>query len=108
MSDVPVSSLPLGLKRIVEVGRAVVAEPRLLLLDEPAAGLNDQERRQLGRLLQKLRGLGMSVLVVEHNVPFMMDFCEELVLLEAGRVSCTAMLDQPLPERLVAYLNLKL
>ncbi len=104
----PVSSLPLGLKRIVEIGRAIVSSPRLLLLDEPAAGLNDEERNQLGQLLLKLRNLGMSVLVVEHNVPFMMDFCEELVLLEAGRVSCTARLDQPLPERLVAYLDLKI
>jgi branched-chain amino acid transport system permease protein len=104
----PVSSLPLGLKRIVEIGRAIVSSPRLLLLDEPAAGLNDEERHQLGQLLLKLRDLGMSVLVVEHNVPFMMDFCEEVVLLEAGRVSCTARLDQPLPERLVAYLDLKI
>lgn len=103
----PASSLSLGLKRIVEVGRAVVSAPKLLLLDEPAAGLNDAERRQLGLLLQKLRDLGMSVLVVEHNVPFMMDFCEELVLLEAGQVSCTAMLNQPLPEQLVSYLNYK-
>ena len=103
----PASSLPLGLKRIVEVGRAVVSAPRLLLLDEPAAGLNDAERQQLGELLKKLRDLGMSVLVVEHNVPFMLDHCEELVLLEAGQVTCTAMLDQPLPERLVSYLNYK-
>ena len=49
----------------------------------------------------------MSVLVVEHNVPFMLDFCEELVLLESGQVSCTAMLNEPLPERLVSYLNYK-
>lgn len=103
--DIPSSSLPLGLKRIVEVGRAVVAAPKLLLLDEPAAGLNDQERGQLGRLLQKLRDLGITVLVVEHNVPFMLDFCEQLVLLENGRVTCTAKLSEPLPERLVDYLN---
>lgn len=103
--DLPVESLSLGLKRVVEVGRAIVNRPKLILLDEPAAGLNDDERAQLGKLLQRLRGFGMSLLVVEHNVPFMLGICDELVLLEAGKVTCTARLDAPLPERLVAYLH---
>lgn len=104
----PVASLPLGLKRIVEIARAIVSGPQLLLLDEPGAGLNDEERRKLGQLLQKLSGLGVSVLVVEHNVPFLLEFCEELVLLEAGSVSCAASVGQPLPQRLLDYLNLKI
>lgn len=100
------SELPLGLKRIVEVGRAVIARPALLLLDEPAAGLNDDERQQLGRLLRRLSATGMTVLVVEHNVPFVMNFCDELVLLETGRVSCRAKLgDGPLPDALASYLR---
>lgn len=103
----PVAGLPLGLKRIVEIARAIASGPRLLLLDEPGAGLDDEERRRLGRLLQRLRELGMSVLVVEHNVPFLMEFCEELVLLEAGQVSCVASMDQPLAQRLRDYLDMK-
>lgn len=102
----PASQLPLGLKRIVEVGRAAVSEPSILLLDEPAAGLNDEERARLGELLTGLSAGGMTVLVVEHNVPFVMRFCEELVLLEAGKVTCTANLRRAeMPERLRAYLD---
>jgi ABC-type branched-subunit amino acid transport system ATPase component/ABC-type branched-subunit amino acid transport system permease subunit len=103
--DEAVSKLPLGLKRVVEVGRAVVSAPKLLLLDEPAAGLNDEERDQLGRLLRRLRDDGISILVVEHDMRFLMNICEELVLLENGRVSCSAMLAEPLPTRLTDYLN---
>ncbi len=104
--SLPAAELPLGLKRIVEVGRAVVSEPSILLLDEPAAGLNDAERARLGQLLAGLGASGMTVLVVEHNVPFVMQFCEELVLLEAGKVTCTASLREgELPERLRAYLD---
>jgi ABC-type branched-subunit amino acid transport system ATPase component len=103
--DLPASALPLGLKRIVEVGRAMASRPSLLLLDEPAAGLNDEERNQLGVLLQRLRKTGMTILVVEHNVPFVMTFCEELILLDAGMVTCRSMLGAELPERIVRYLN---
>jgi branched-chain amino acid transport system permease protein len=105
--DLPVSSLPLGLKRVVEVGRAIASNPQLLLLDEPAAGLNDAERSRLADLLRRLQGLGISVLVVEHNVQFMLGVCEELVLLEAGCVTFTVNLSEPMPQRLVDYLNYK-
>src|SRR5262249_16670205 len=102
---VPASELPLGLKRIVEIARAIISRPKLLLLDEPAAGLNDIERKQLGWLLRKLKGFGITILVVEHNVPFLMEFCDELVLLEMGAVSCSADLGTEMPERLRAYLD---
>jgi ABC-type branched-subunit amino acid transport system ATPase component len=93
------------LKRIVEVGRALAGSPGLLLLDEPAAGLNAQEREQLGVLLRQLNSKGITVLVVEHNVPFVLRHCDEVVLLEAGKVACRAPLDRPLPDRLLAYLR---
>jgi ABC-type branched-subunit amino acid transport system ATPase component len=76
-----------------------------LLLDEPAAGLNDEERQQLGLLLQKLKQTGMTILVVEHNVSFVMAFCEELLLLESGAITCRSELGADLPERIVRYLN---
>jgi ABC-type branched-subunit amino acid transport system ATPase component/ABC-type branched-subunit amino acid transport system permease subunit len=101
----PAGDLPLGLKRVVEIGRAVVASPSLLLLDEPAAGLNNEERLQLGALLRQLKAVGMSILVVEHNVPFVMSFCDEVLLLEAGTLTCRARLGGALPERLLNYLN---
>jgi branched-chain amino acid transport system permease protein len=102
---VPAVELPLGIKRVVEVARAVVSSPRLLLLDEPAAGLDDAERAHLGNLLRRLSNGGMTILLVEHNVPFVMAFCDELVLLENGTVTCRATVASPLPERLVAYLS---
>jgi branched-chain amino acid transport system permease protein len=103
----PVAELPLGLKRIVEVARAIAPLPEILLLDEPAAGLNAEERKTLGSLLRRLRARGMTILLVEHNVPFVTEYCDELVLLEAGAVTARARLDAPLPERLDAYLKYK-
>jgi ABC-type branched-subunit amino acid transport system ATPase component len=76
-----------------------------LLLDEPAAGLNDEERHQLGLLLQRLQKTGMTILVVEHNVPFVMSFCEELILLEGGAVTCRSALGAGLPDPIMNYLN---
>jgi len=105
LAHVAVAELPLGLKRIVEVGRAIAVMPTLLLLDEPAAGLNNEERNRLGELLVKLKGMDMTVLVVEHNVPFVLKFCDEVVLLRSGQVRCHADLKEPLPKELIDYLN---
>jgi len=101
----PASSLSLGMKRVVEVARAMVSAPTLMLIDEPAAGLNDAERDHLGQLLRRLRAGGTSILVVEHNVSFVMRYCDELVLLEDGAVSCRSSLGGALPTKLVDYLN---
>ena len=104
---IPVAELSLGLKRIVEVGRAIATAPELLLLDEPAAGLSAHERAMLGELLRTLRDQGMTILVVEHNVPFVRKYCDELILLEAGAIAAHASLSvsEPLPDRLTAYLG---
>lgn len=101
----PVEKLPLGLKRTVEVARAIASRPQVLLLDEPAAGLNDLERRELGNLLRALVSDGITVLVVEHNVPFVLSVCDELVLLESGAVTARSDLGVELPESLAQYLN---
>ncbi|HTR09211.1 MAG TPA: branched-chain amino acid ABC transporter ATP-binding protein/permease [Paraburkholderia sp.] len=77
-------SLALGQQRILEIARALSCDPTLLLLDEPAAGLRYQEKQQLAALLRKLREEGMSVLLVEHDMDFVMNLTDRLVVMEFG------------------------
>ncbi len=77
-------SLPLGKQRIVEIARALAADPMLLLLDEPAAGLRYLEKRELATLLRSLRAEGMTVLLVEHDMDFVMGLTDRLVVMDFG------------------------
>ncbi|MFP4894557.1 ABC transporter permease subunit [Paraburkholderia sp. EG304] len=77
-------SLALGQQRILEIARALCCDPTLLLLDEPAAGLRYQEKLQLADLLRKLKAEGMSVLLVEHDMDFVMNLTDRLVVMEFG------------------------
>jgi branched-chain amino acid transport system permease protein len=77
-------SLSLGQQRIVEIARALCVDPMLLLLDEPAAGLRHMEKRRLASLLRTLREGGMSVLLVEHDMGFVMDLADRIVVLDFG------------------------
>jgi ABC-type branched-subunit amino acid transport system ATPase component/ABC-type branched-subunit amino acid transport system permease subunit len=77
-------SLSLGQQRIVEIARALCVDPMLLLLDEPAAGLRHMEKQQLAGLLRQLRDGGMSVLLVEHDMGFVMDLADRIVVLDFG------------------------
>lgn len=79
-----VEHLPHGQLRLLEIARALASRPKLLLLDEPAAGLNDQETRSLGHLLRKLNDGGLTILLVEHNIEFMMGLCDYLAVLDQG------------------------
>jgi len=78
-------SLPLGKQRIVEIARALAADPCLLLLDEPAAGLRFLEKRALAELLKQLRAGGMGILLVEHDMEFVMDLADRVVVMEFGK-----------------------
>ena len=78
-------SLPLGQQRLLEVARALAADPVVLLLDEPAAGLRYQEKRALADLLRKLRDEGMTVLLVEHDMDFVMGLVDRLVVMDFGK-----------------------
>ncbi|HEY2865410.1 MAG TPA: branched-chain amino acid ABC transporter ATP-binding protein/permease [Casimicrobiaceae bacterium] len=80
----PAGSLPLGRQRIVEIARALAADPLLLLLDEPAAGLRFAEKQELATLLRKLRETGMTVLLVEHDMDFVMGLTDRLVVMDFG------------------------
>ena len=78
-------SLPLGSQRILEIARALCADPLLLLLDEPAAGLRHLEKEALAALLRDLRDDGVSILLVEHDMKFVMGLADRVVVMEFGR-----------------------
>ena len=80
----PAGSLSLGQQRIVEIARALASDPCLLLLDEPAAGLRYKEKQALGELLRKLRAEGMGILLVEHDMDFVMGLADRVVVMEFG------------------------
>jgi branched-chain amino acid transport system permease protein len=77
-------SLPYGLQRRVELARALATEPKLLLLDEPAAGLNPQETAELGKLIVKISKLGITILMVEHHMDLVMSISDHVVVLDYG------------------------
>jgi branched-chain amino acid transport system permease protein len=77
-------SLPLGTQRILEIARALAADPVLLVLDEPAAGLRRKEKMALAELLRKLRDEGVTILLVEHDMDFVMKLVDRLVVMNFG------------------------
>jgi ABC-type branched-subunit amino acid transport system ATPase component len=86
LADEAAVSLPYGLQRRVELARVLVAEPEVVLLDEPAAGLNPQERTELAKLLVELRGDGVTIVLVEHHMDLVHAVCEQCTVLDFGVV----------------------
>jgi len=78
-------SLPYGFQRRLEIARALAAEPRLLLLDEPVAGMNEAETQEVFRLIQQVRSLGVTILLIEHDMSLVMKACDRLVVFNFGR-----------------------
>jgi branched-chain amino acid transport system ATP-binding protein len=77
-------SLPYGMQRRVELARAITARPRLLLLDEPVAGMNHYEADGIRQLILKLRDKGITILLIDHDMAFVMGLCEQLYVLDFG------------------------
>ncbi|MHB1340154.1 MAG: ABC transporter ATP-binding protein [Coriobacteriia bacterium] len=84
-ADTLAADVPHGMRRLIEVARALATGPRLLLLDEPAAGLNAVETQALAESLRRIRDEGVTLLVVEHDMGLVMDVSEEIVVLDRGR-----------------------
>jgi ABC-type branched-subunit amino acid transport system ATPase component len=81
----PVTELAFGIQRLVELGRALAAKPSLLILDEPAAGLNDMETEVFSDLIMKIKGEGVSILLVEHHMGLVMNISDKIVVLNYGQ-----------------------
>jgi branched-chain amino acid transport system ATP-binding protein len=107
LADQPAESLPLGQQRTMQLARALVAEPKLLLLDEPAAGLRAPERAQLARLIREARAQGQTVLLVEHDVALVTSLSDVITVLDLGRVIAEGEPDavRRNPRVLAAYLG---
>jgi len=106
-ADSPSRDLPFGWQRLLEIARALASEPRVLLLDEPAAGLNRVESDRLGDLIGRIRDQGVTILMVEHDMGLTMRVCDRIVVLDRGRLLTegTPREIQRHPEVLAAYLG---
>jgi branched-chain amino acid transport system ATP-binding protein len=81
-------TLPLGHQKRMEISRALALHPKLLMLDEPFAGLSQEDIAPLLQVIKNLRSEGLSILLIEHNIPYVMELCERLVVLNFGEVLC--------------------
>lgn len=85
LADEIAGNLPFGKGRLLEIARAMASGPKILLMDEPAAGLNNQETLELAKLVRIIRDLGVTVVLVEHDMELVMDICDRIVVLNLGR-----------------------
>jgi ABC-type branched-subunit amino acid transport system ATPase component len=83
---VPAGALSYGHMRLLEIARALIARPKLLLLDEPVAGMNEAESDEVAQLVRTLPGRGTTVLLIEHDMPFVMGLCDRITVLDHGVV----------------------
>ena len=88
VADSPVTELAYGIRRTVEIARALITDPRVMLLDEPAAGLNTAERERLAVLLRELRDGGLTIVLVEHQMDLVAAVCDQLTVLDFGAIIC--------------------
>jgi branched-chain amino acid transport system ATP-binding protein/branched-chain amino acid transport system permease protein len=107
VADKMPGELPYGHRKLVELARAIAQKPRVLLLDEPIAGINSQEAREIADVVRKLRDLGATIVLVEHNMEFVMSLCDAVSVLDHGKLLTTGTPQevQSNPQVITAYLG---
>lgn len=107
LADVTADSLPFGKGRLLEISRALATEPKIILMDEPAAGLNSRETAKLALLIRRIKESGVTVVLVEHDMDLVMDVCDDIVVLNLGKkLACgTPREIQENPQVISAYLG---
>lgn len=107
LAQIEANNLPFGRGRLLEIARAMACKPRMILMDEPAAGLNSQETLGLAGLIRRIRDRGITVVLVEHDMELVMDICDRIVVLNLGQklTEGTPREIQDNPEVIAAYLG---
>jgi branched-chain amino acid transport system ATP-binding protein len=105
--DMPADSLPLGERKILEIGRALATDPQMVCLDEPAAGLNESETERAARLIQAIKEKGITILLVEHDMKMIMNISDRIAVLNYGEKIAEGTPDQiqKNPQVIAAYLG---
>ena len=85
LADMTAGNLPFGKGRLLEISRALAAKPKIILMDEPAAGLNSRETVELASLIHKISRSGVTVVLVEHDMDLVMDICQSIIVLNLGK-----------------------
>jgi len=85
LADIKATNLPFGKGRLLEISRALATEPKIILMDEPAAGLNSKETADLAVLIRRIRESGVTVVIVEHDMDLVMDVCDTIVVFNVGK-----------------------
>jgi len=85
-ASIVAGNLPFGKGRLLEIARALAIEPRIILMDEPAAGLNSRETAELAQLIRRIRESGITIVLVEHDMELVMDICDAILVLNLGRL----------------------